>query len=222
MQRQGGGSCPCSGGLLKGGSSQRGGSCPCTGGLLQAGGGNNPSCGCDMQAGWPSTSELPRGGIQGGGNWNFNEFNLALTKNGRTRHLRGKWNKNKTSTRSSYNGIVTRKKRKTRRVTSAPSSVKKTRSTPKIKSFTTKTSPKTYSIISKSSNYTPRTPYFPSTPNTRNMSPVPNNFVPQTPPYLNKTPRNNNTTNLEGGRHKGKKHGKGCPCFMCMFKKMKV
>ena len=29
-----------------------------------------------------------------GGNWNFNEFNLALTKNGRTRHLRGRWNAN--------------------------------------------------------------------------------------------------------------------------------
>ncbi len=33
----------------------------------QGGGGNNPTCGCDMQAGWPSASELPRGGIQGGG-----------------------------------------------------------------------------------------------------------------------------------------------------------
>lgn len=58
------------------------------------GGGNDPSCGCDMQAGWPSASELPRGGVQGGGNWNFNEFNLALTKNGKTRHLKGKWNTN--------------------------------------------------------------------------------------------------------------------------------
>ena len=49
MQKQGGGNCPCSGGLLKGG-------------------GNNPSCGCDMQAGWPSASVLPRGGptMQGG------------------------------------------------------------------------------------------------------------------------------------------------------------
>jgi hypothetical protein len=58
------------------------------------GGGNDPSCGCDMQAGWPPASELPRGGLQGGGNWNFNEFNLALTKNGKTKHLRGKWNTN--------------------------------------------------------------------------------------------------------------------------------
>lgn len=56
MQRMGGGGCPCSGGLLKGGSKQRGG-------------GNNPSCGCDMQAGWPSASVLPRGGttMQSGG-----------------------------------------------------------------------------------------------------------------------------------------------------------
>jgi hypothetical protein len=56
------------------------------------GGGNDPTCGCDTQAGWPSPSELPRGGIQGGGTMNFNDFNLALTKNGKTRHLRGKWN----------------------------------------------------------------------------------------------------------------------------------
>ncbi len=56
------------------------------------GGGNDPSCGCDMQAGWPPASTFPRGGLQGGGNWNFNEFNLALTKNGKTRHLKGKWN----------------------------------------------------------------------------------------------------------------------------------
>jgi hypothetical protein len=63
------------------------------------GGGNNPSCGCDMQAGWPPASEFPRGGLQGGGKrggavMNFNEFNLALSKNGRTRHLRGRWNNN--------------------------------------------------------------------------------------------------------------------------------
>ena len=61
------------------------------GGSRQRGGGNNPSCGCDMQAGWPPASEFPRGGLQGGG-WDFNEFNLALTKNGKTRHLKGKWN----------------------------------------------------------------------------------------------------------------------------------
>ena len=68
-----------------------------------SGGGNDPSCGCDMQAGWPSASELPRGGLQGGGNWNFNEFNLALTKNGKTRHLKGKWNKNNNGMRPSMN-----------------------------------------------------------------------------------------------------------------------
>lgn len=67
------------------------------------GGGNNPSCGCDMQAGWPSASVFPRGGLQGGGNWNFNEFNLALTKNGKTRHLRGKWNANNKSPSPSKN-----------------------------------------------------------------------------------------------------------------------
>lgn len=73
------------------------------GGGKHRGGGNDPSCGCDMQAGWPSASELPRGGLQGGGNWNFNEFNLALTKNGKTRHLKGKWNKNNNGMRPSMN-----------------------------------------------------------------------------------------------------------------------
>ncbi len=33
----------------------------------QEGGSYNPSCGCDLQANWPSASVLPRGGIQGGG-----------------------------------------------------------------------------------------------------------------------------------------------------------
>jgi hypothetical protein len=59
--------------------------------MKQQGGGNDPTCGCDMQAGWPSASQFPRGGLQGGG-FDFNEFNLALTKNGKTRHLKGKWN----------------------------------------------------------------------------------------------------------------------------------
>ena len=59
--------------------------------MKQQGGGNDPTCGCDMQAGWPSASEFPRGGLQGGA-WNFNEFNLAVTKHGKTRHLKGKWN----------------------------------------------------------------------------------------------------------------------------------
>jgi hypothetical protein len=74
----------------QGGGKQQGGSKATP---SQRGGGNDPSCGCDMQAGWPPASEFPRGGLQGGG-WNFNEFNLALTKNGKTRHLRGKWNGN--------------------------------------------------------------------------------------------------------------------------------
>lgn len=190
MQRQGGGSCPCSGGLLKGGSNHRGG-------------GNDPTCGCDMQAGWPSN--LPRGGIQGGGskvttdqrggNWNFNEFNLALTKNGKTRHLRGKWNKNKTSRKKSY---ITSKK--TRRVTSAPSRLSRRRSQSTLM-------PRTPTSLPRRPNYRPQTPPYES----------------QTPPYGTAfTPRNNNTNLLEGGRHKGKKHGKGCTCFLCMFKKMKV
>ncbi len=32
----------------------------------QQGGGNDPTCGCDMQAGWPPASSFPRGGLQGG------------------------------------------------------------------------------------------------------------------------------------------------------------
>jgi hypothetical protein len=83
------------------------------GGGKQRGGGNDPTCGCDMQAGWPPASELPRGGLQGGGslatpshrggNWNFNEFNLALTKNGKTRHLKGKWNNNNSNQNMNMN-----------------------------------------------------------------------------------------------------------------------
>lgn len=62
----------------------------------QGGGGNDPSCGCDMQAGWPPASEFPRGGLQGGGALNeINSFNLALTnKTGKTVHYKGKKNGN--------------------------------------------------------------------------------------------------------------------------------
>ena len=84
--------------------------------MKQQGGGNDPSCGCDMQAGWPSASEFPRGGLQGGGSWNFNEFNLAMTKNGKTRHLKGKWNnmgnENENNMNMGFNNLENRNKNK--------------------------------------------------------------------------------------------------------------
>lgn len=62
------------------------------GGGKQTGGGNDPTCGCDMQAGWPSASALPRGGLQGGGTLNnINGFRLNLMKkNGKVVHFNGK------------------------------------------------------------------------------------------------------------------------------------
>jgi hypothetical protein len=48
------------------------------------GGGNDPSCGCDMQAGWPSASVFPRGGLQGGG---ISSFNVNLI-NESGKHMR--------------------------------------------------------------------------------------------------------------------------------------
>jgi hypothetical protein len=49
-----------------------------------------------MQAGWPSASVFPRGGLQGGGGLNnINSFNLALVnKTGKTTHFRGRRNQN--------------------------------------------------------------------------------------------------------------------------------
>jgi hypothetical protein len=97
------------------------------GGGKYRGGGNDPTCGCDMQAGWPSASTFPRGGLQGGGNWNFNEFNLALTKNGKTRHLKGKWNNMNTVEANadeeeniSLNTNMKRNKTNKKRASSAP------------------------------------------------------------------------------------------------------
>lgn len=53
------------------------------------GGGNDPSCGCDMQAGWPSASTFPRGGLQGGRR--INSFSLELTgNNGKIEVFKGK------------------------------------------------------------------------------------------------------------------------------------
>jgi hypothetical protein len=69
----------------------------------QGGGGNDPSCGCDLQAGWPSPSELPRGGLQGGGAVNnINSFNLALVnKTGKKTRFRGYRNQNMTNNNNS-------------------------------------------------------------------------------------------------------------------------
>ena len=267
----------------------------------QRGGGNNPSCGCDMQAGWPSAAELPRGGIQGGGSWNFNEFNLALTKNGKTRHLRGKWNKNNGNMKSNNNNTNTKKNNNnknnnnkknnnnsnnnkknnnSRRITSAPPNLDKLMYEGKVYETNRETgdtyengeyvgkyvrpnSGKPYlERNTQANNYGPRTPnYGPQTPNygprTPNYGPRTPNYGPQTPktpnfpPASPKTPNlppnmnNNNynntnegsseeyntdslnnsktpkTLSMDGGRRRTRKHGKGCPCLLCTFKKLK-
>lgn len=209
MQRMGGGSCPCSGGLLKGG-------------------GNNPSCGCDMQAGWPSASVLPRGGTSmQGGKWNFNEFNLALTKNGRTRHLRGRWNNNRNSNRRTNNTNNNNGNGDSRisRITSAPStlsfpSTRRSGSTRRSRS----------SRRSRSTRRTPRSPlYAPQSPQYAPQTPPYGSQIlsglsqPQSPAYEPVSPQYEPVSPIYsvGGR-KTKKHGKRCSCFTCMFKKMKL
>jgi len=74
----------------------------------QGGGGNDPSCGCDLQAGWPSAAELPRGGLQGGGGANnVNRFNLALVnKTGKTTHFRGYRNQNMENNNNNNNNSM--------------------------------------------------------------------------------------------------------------------
>jgi hypothetical protein len=66
------------------------------GGGKQRGGGNDPTCGCDMQAGWPSASSFPRGGLQGGG---IKEANFSLS-----------WNNNE-GKKHSYKGTLKRNNR---------------------------------------------------------------------------------------------------------------
>ena len=93
MQRMGGGgndpSCGCDSSSFRGG------------GALSAA--SSVGCGCDMQAGWPSS--LPRGGLQGGGSMNnVNSFNLALTnKTGKITHFRGKRNMNQNNSQNKKN-----------------------------------------------------------------------------------------------------------------------
>lgn len=71
----------------------------------QGGGGNDPSCGCDMQAGWPPASQFPRGGVQGGGA--INSFNLALTNNeGKVTHYKGKRNNGMASAPTTVAGLL--------------------------------------------------------------------------------------------------------------------
>ena len=70
------------------------------GGGKQRGGGNDPTCGCDMQAGWPSASELPRGGLQGGGS-GMKQANFSLS-----------WNNNE-GKKHSYKGTLKRNNNQT-------------------------------------------------------------------------------------------------------------
>lgn len=59
------------------------------GGGKQRGGGNDPTCGCDMQAGWPPASTFPRGGLQGGAIKNA-KFSFSLTNNeGKVHNYKG-------------------------------------------------------------------------------------------------------------------------------------
>ena len=59
------------------------------GGGRQRGGGNDPTCGCDMQAGWPPASTFPRGGLQGGGIQEAN-FSFSLKNNeGKVHNYKG-------------------------------------------------------------------------------------------------------------------------------------
>lgn len=58
------------------------------------GGGNDPTCGCDMQAGWPSAATFPRGGLQGGGVKHAN-FSVSWENNeGKTHKYKGRINQN--------------------------------------------------------------------------------------------------------------------------------
>lgn len=92
------------------------------GGGKQNGGGNDPTCGCDLQAGWPSASALPRGGLQGGG---ISRFNLNVeNESGKHMHFRGeRVNKNNNNTNTNNNKPKTRKnntQKTPKTVTSAP------------------------------------------------------------------------------------------------------
>ncbi len=197
-----------------------------------------------MQAGWPSASEFPRGGLQGGGSWNFNEFNLALTKNGRTRHLRGRWNNgntmnnnNNNNNNNNGNGNTKRKHKTKRRTTSAAPALKKLAFKGEMYETNTKTGA-TY----KNGNYvgtyvrpasgkpyidfSPKTPEYgpPNSP----MSPKTPEYGMTTPPYeydeveSTKTPK---TLTQNGGKPKAtrkRKHKKGCTCFFCSFRTLKL
>jgi len=75
------------------------------GGGKQRGGGNDPTCGCDMQAGWPSASELPRGGLQGGGS-GMKQANFSLSWNnneGKKHSYKGTLKRNNMNTNTNTN-----------------------------------------------------------------------------------------------------------------------
>ncbi len=184
----------------------------------QGGGGNNPSCGCDMQAGWPPASEFPRGGIQGGGR-RIEDFKLQLRmNNGTVQRYKGTRNNNNNNTSSArslkkmpISGKPYYVNKKTRRVYTMLSNgkvgnnvgtlkVKKGKKT--IVSNSNSNSNSTTSKMTNEYNFasestipkTPMTPpYGPMTPPYGPMTPpygpMTPPYGPMTPPYGPKTPK---------------------------------
>lgn len=257
------------------------------------GGGNNPSCGCDMQAGWPPASQFPRGGLQGGGlnNMKSANFQFSLTnKSGKQHKYKGRINANNSMNMMNVSANTsnanlnsrgskknkTQKKNTNRRATSAPPGMRKIayQGTPYMEEIATG---KTYSLTSNGNKGTfvgtyvrPNSgePYLESPPgaeamennnNNNNMNGNNNNNnnmnINNNNNNMNINNNNNNNMNInnnnnnnnnmqndyddenppeeknkrlsmEGGkrrrvtRKRGKKHGKRCPCFLCMFKKL--
>jgi hypothetical protein len=214
------------------------------GGGKQRGGGNNPSCGCDMQAGWPSASQLPRGGLQGGGNWNFNEFNLALSKNGKTKHLRGKWNKNNNGNRQTMNNDNNGNKRNTmrnntnnnnnnnanRNTTNKRNTMKNNNALPPSNLDKLMYEGKLYETDRRTGKTYENGTYVGTYVRPNSGKPYLNREVNENSAYEYDTEEMNNgngkapkTLMMNGGkRGKGtRKHGKRCSCLLCTFKQLK-
>jgi hypothetical protein len=204
----------------------------------QKGGGNNPSCGCDMQAGWPSASELPRGGLQGGGNMNFNEFNLALSKNGKTKHLRGKWNKNNGNgnNNSNNNRKATQKNNNRKNNTNNTNNtnintISSINATPPSNLDKLMYEGKLYETNRKTGATYENGNYVGKYVRPNSGKPYLNREANETNAYDYDTEEMDNGNGkapkslmMNGGKRsrRTRKHGKSCPCLLCTLKRLKM
>ncbi len=190
----------------------------------QRGGGNDPTCGCDMQAGWPPASEFPRGGLQGGSR--RLKLNCRVVKNNNknnNRASRNNNNNNNNNTGTLPNSIPS----------SAPTRSMKKMAYKGKRYFVNRGTRKVYSMLSNGKVGTEvgslkmkngrKTLVRTNKPITSMPPPLTNNMNGEDYENVEESMSGTQPLSQEGGkRSRTRKHKSKCGCFLCSFKKLKV